>query len=114
MICHTHLNAQRLYADYTSLAYSAKNVSDISNVMNCELESLKKWLHSNKQSLIVAKTTSMLLGAKNALQDKSNGKLLKTEFKITEEFTDQKICVKYLGIQIDSQLKWKEHAASVL
>ena len=33
--------------------------------------------------------------------------------KITEEFIEQKICVKYLVIQIDSQLKWKEHVASV-
>ena len=47
-----------MYADDTSLAYSAKSVSDISNVMNYELESLRKWLFSNKLSLNVAKTTS--------------------------------------------------------
>ena len=51
-----------MYADDTSLAYSAKSVSDISNVMNYELESLRKWLFSNKLSLNVAKATSMLLG----------------------------------------------------
>ena len=46
-----------MYADDTSLAYSAKSDSDISNAMNCELESLRKWLFSNKLSLNVTKTT---------------------------------------------------------
>ena len=102
-----------MYTDDTSLAYSAKNVTDISNVINYELESLRKWLHSNKLSLNVATTTSMLIGTKNALQDKTNGELLKTELRITGEFIEQKTCVKYLGIQIDNQFKWKEHVASV-
>ena len=62
-----------MYADDTSLAYSAKSVSDISNVMNYELESLRIWLFSNKLSLNVAKTTSMLIGTRNRLLDKSNG-----------------------------------------
>ena len=35
------LSKAAMYTDDTSLAYSAKNVSDISNVMNYELESLK-------------------------------------------------------------------------
>ena len=55
----------------------------------------------------------MLLGTKNALQDKNNGKLIRKEFKITEEFIEEKTCVKYLGIQIENQSKWKEHVASV-
>ena len=55
----------------------------------------------------------MLIGTKNAVQDKSNGKLLRTNFKISEELNEQKTCVKYLGIQIGNKLKWKEHVASV-
>ena len=64
-----------MYTDDNSLAYSAKNVSNISNDMNYELESVRKWLHSNKLSLNVAKTTSMLIGTKNALQNKSKNYL---------------------------------------
>ena len=56
-----------MHADDTSLAYSAKSVSDIFNIMNCELESLRKLLSSNKLSLNVVKTTSMLIGTRNAL-----------------------------------------------
>ena len=75
-----------MYADDNSLAYSAKNFSDISNVMNYEIESLRKWALSNMLSLNGAKTTSILIGTKNALQNKSNGELLRTDFRITEEF----------------------------
>ena len=49
-----------MYADDTTTAYSAKNVSDISNVKNYELESLRNWLFSNKLSLNFAKATSVL------------------------------------------------------
>ena len=51
-----------MYADDTPLAYSARSVSDISNVMNFELESLRKWLYSDKLSLIAAKALSILIG----------------------------------------------------
>ena len=87
-----------MYADDTSLAYSAKNVSDIFNIMNYELESRRELLYSNKLSLKVAKTTSMQIGTKNALQDKSNGEPLRTECKITEEFIEHRTYVKNLGV----------------
>ena len=62
-----------MYADDTTTAYFAKNVSDITNVKKYELESLRKWLFSNKLSLNVATTTSVLISTKNALQDKNKG-----------------------------------------
>ena len=58
--------------------------------MNYELESFRKWLQSNKLSLNVAKTTLLLIGTKNALQQGSNGEPLKTESKITEELIEQR------------------------
>ena len=102
-----------MYADDTSLAYSAKNVNDIAKVINYELENLRKWLYSNKLSLNVAKTTSMLIDTKKKLQDKSNGEPLRTNFRISGELIEQKTGVKYLGILIDNQLEWKDHVSSV-
>ena len=55
----------------------------------------------------------MQISTRNALQDKSNGELLRTNSSIPEERIEQMTCVTYLGIQIDSQLKWTEHVASV-
>ena len=97
-----------MYTDDTSLAYSAKNVNDVAKVTNYELENLRKWLYSNKLSLIVAKTTSILIDTKKALQDKTNGEPLWTEFRISGELIEQRTSVKYLGILIDNQLKWKD------
>ena len=64
-------------------------------------------------SLNIVKTTSMLIGIRNALEDKSNEELLRTNFCVSEELIEQMTCVKYLGIEIDSQLKWTEHVATV-
>ena len=47
----------------------------------------------------------MLIGTKKALQDKSKGEPLRTGFRISGELIEQRTCVKYLGIIIDSQLK---------
>ena len=55
----------------------------------------------------------MLIGTNNALQDKDNREPLRTDFKISEEETEQTTCVNHACIQIDNQLKWKEHVASV-
>ena len=65
---------------------------------------LENLLCSNQLSLNVAKTIYTLIGTKNALQDKSSGELLSTEFNILEELIEQKTCVNYLGIPIDNQL----------
>ena len=62
--------------------------------MNYELQSLRKWLCGNELSLNVAKTTSMVIGTKNAFKDKSNRELLSVELKISEERIVQKICAK--------------------
>ena len=61
-----------MYADDTSLAHSAKDIKDITtnDIMNAELENLKVWLHGNKLSLNVAKTTSMLIGTRHTIFDK--------------------------------------------
>ena len=61
-----------MYVDDTNLAYSAKSVSEVSNVIGSDLESLRKGHCSNRQSLNVTKTISMLIGTKNALQFKRN------------------------------------------
>ena len=46
-----------MYAGDTSLAYSAKNISDTHNDMNYELKCLRKLLYSTKLLLNVAKLT---------------------------------------------------------
>ena len=97
------------HAGDTSLAHSAMDVKDITSTMNTELENLKVWLHGNKLSLNVAKTTSMLIGTRHIINDKITTEPLRANFVISREPIEQKPSVKYLGVHIDNYVKWKEH-----
>ena len=66
--------------------------------MKAELENLKVWLHGNKLSLNVAKTTSMLIGTRHSINDK----ITAANFMISGEHIEQKPSVKYLGVHIDN------------
>ena len=63
---------------------------------------LKVWLHGNKLSLNVAKTTSILIGTRHTINDKITTEPLKANFVISGEPIEQKPFVKYLGVYIDS------------
>ena len=102
-----------MYADDTSLAHSAKDVNEITSTMNSELEHLKVWIHGTKLFLNVAKTTSMLIGARYTMNDKITAEPLRKNFVISGEPIEQKSSVKYLGVHLDNKLKWKDHIKAV-
>ena len=102
-----------MYADDTSQAYYANDINDITNVITSELQNLKEWLNGNKLTLNVAKTTSMLINTRYTLRNKTTAEPLRANFAIPGELIEQKSSVKYLGIQIDNNLKWKEHIEAV-
>ena len=58
----------RLFADDTNLTAAGSSLSEIEDVMNHDLECLRKWLIANKLSLNVAKTEFMLIGSKQMIQ----------------------------------------------
>ena len=88
--CALKCSKVTIYADDTGLAHSAKDVKDTTSNMNTELENLKIWLHGNKLSWNVAKTTSMLIGTQHILNYKITAELLRTYFVISGEPTEQK------------------------
>ena len=104
-----------MYADDTSISYSSKYVTDLTQVINTDLNNIRLWLMGNKLSLNVAKTQSMILGSgvrlrKLGLNDTTVG----PDFQINEDRIAFTSNVKYLGVQIDSQLSWKEHITVAL
>ena len=101
-----------LYADDTSLTYSDVKLDNVTQVINSELEKLKEWLEGNKLSLNIDKTTSVIIGIKRKPADE-NGENLLTNFTLDGEPIQQKNSTKYLGVQIDNQLKWKDHRSQV-
>ena len=53
-----------MYADDTSLIFKSKDLSRLNEALNEDLSRLNAWLISNKLSLNVAKTQSMLVSTK--------------------------------------------------
>ena len=82
-----------MYADDTSLAYASNSIDDITKSMNTELENLRKWLHGNKPTLSVTKTTSIIIGNNRKLHEGDSGELIQAYFKISGEAS-----AKYLEV----------------
>ena len=98
-----------MYADDTSISYSSKSVSDLCNAINLDLQNLSSWLQGNKLSLNVSKTQSMILGTVPNLRrldcNDSNSFPL---FQMNVDEIESTGNIKYLGVQIDPSLNWKE------
>ena len=101
-----------VYADDTSLIYSDVKLNNLTQVISTELEKIKDWLQGNKLSLNIDKGTSMIIGTKRKLTDE-NGENLLPNFTLDGEPIQHKNATKYLGVQIDNQLKWKDHIFQV-
>ena len=102
-----------MYANDTSLAYASNSIDDITKSMNTELENLRKWLHGNKLTLNVTKTTSMIIGTNRELHENDSGELIQAHFKISGEAIEQKTFVKNLGVVLNNQVKWKYHISLI-
>ena len=91
------------FADDTNLLNFNSCVKSINKQVNYDLKNLSNWLKANKISLNVGKTELVLFTSSKKQLDcdlkiKLNGKRLYE--------TDS---VKYLGIQINKRLTWKQH-----
>ena len=91
------------FADDNNLLKFNSCVKSINKQVNYDLKSLSNWLKANKMSLNVGKSELVFFTSSKKQLDcdlkiKLNGKRLYE--------TDS---VKYLGIQIDKRLTWKQH-----
>ena len=101
-----------MYADYTSLCHMGNDVSKLETAINEDLKLLDKWLKGNKLSLNVAKKKSMLICTKPKRRILENN-----DIKLTLMIRDREIDlvdeIKYLGVNLDDSLSWKEQIKSV-
>ena len=51
----------------------------------------------------------MIIGTNRKLHQSNSGELIQAHFKISGEAIEQKTSVKYLGVILDDQMKWKDH-----
>ena len=101
-----------MYADDTSLCHRSHDLPQLNEAINSDLKKLETWLNGNKLSLNVAKTHSMLISTKqkgSSLRSRNEA----LELKIRENELDVVQKTKYLGVQIDCNLDWKDQIKAV-
>lgn len=90
-----------LFADDTSIFFSGKSLSDVEHKVNQELPLICAWLCSNRLSLNTSKTFYQIYSVGDKKPDISIY-LNQTQINRSES-------VKYLGVNMDENLKWKTH-----
>ena len=93
-----------LYADDTALYFSAKNTVQIENVLNNEIALVSEWFGRNKLTLNTKKTKVMLFGTPYKVKHANP-----VEIKVNNETIEQVHEFKYLGVILDSSLKFAKH-----
>ena len=91
-----------LFADDTSVFVTGKNIDNLIETMNNELEKLVEWLYINKLSLNIKKTQFMIFTLR-----KSNANSI--PIKLNNKVIEKVESVKFLGVHIDSKLSWNNH-----
>ena len=94
-----------LFADDTTLFYSAKTSPYLEKQLNVELKKVNNWLVSNKLSLNVGKSCFLNFSLVPPIID--------IKIKIANKIIEQKKVTKYLGVLIDDKLLWKDHIQSI-
>ena len=99
-----------MYADDTSISFSSKSTAEINEVVDSDLKKLQTRLVGNKLSFNVAKMQNMTLGSSSNLKKHrmDNGDP-EINLHINENNLDMIGSNKYLRVQIDPELRWREH-----
>ena len=99
-------------ADDTSLSHQSHDLTHLNEAINSDLIKLDTWLRGIRLSLNETKIHSMLLSTKqkhNSLKRQSEG----LQLKIRDNELEGVQKTKYLGVQIDCSLGWKEQIKAV-
>ena len=91
-----------LFADYSNMFISGKDVEVMSEKLNSDMENIRQWLCCNKLSLNLSKTHYMVFAPKSKHVGDLNVKIQNTNI--------ERVSVTiFLGVMIDAQLSWKCH-----
>ena len=91
-----------LFADDTNIFMSGKNLPSMAMALNEQLTAIYEWLCCNKLLLNVLKTHYMIFTQRNK-------KVNDISLYINNVSIERVYVTKFLGVQIDSQLNWKNH-----
>ena len=96
-----------LYADDTCVLLNGKDLNNLIQSMNTELDLLSTWLKSNKLSLNTHKTFFQLF---HRARIKTNNSV---NIIVDKCVLNKVTSIKYLGVIIDHKLNWIEHISYV-
>ena len=91
-----------LFADDTNMFLTGRDLQTMAKVINEELINVQEWLHCNKLSLNVLKTHYMIFTSRNTCAND-------VDIRIQNVPIERVYATKFLGVQIDDQLTWKNH-----
>ena len=93
-----------LFADDTALLYAAPTMEQLQNKINRSFPKICTWLHANRLSLSIPKTFYQLY---------STEKSIELKIPIRNTFLKRAASVKYLGVLIDDDMKFKSHIIKI-
>ena len=91
-----------LFADDTTVFCSGKNIDDLINIVNREMQKLIIWLYVNKLSINTEKTNYILFSLRKKINTSCN-------VYINQKVIDRVTNTKFLGVIIDEKLTWSHH-----
>ena len=94
-----------LFADDTAIFYTASNVKDLQTYVSVSFPKILEWLHSNRLSLSASKTFYQVFSPSSSLDSLT---IIANDTHIKRAQT-----VKYLGVLVDEDLKFKSHIEKV-
>ena len=103
-ICHS---AVHHFADDTNLLCVSSTLESLVKMLNLDLKFLWHWLNANKISLNASKTEYLLFRHPNRKYDQL------VKLKIGGKRIFESKTIKYLGVHMDSDLKWKTQVNNV-
>ena len=93
-----------MYADDTTVTYSAEDIGALCDDLNEELANISVWMPSNKLTLNANKSEFLIVGHKRQL----NSIQQLVQLKIGDDLVRKVLKVKYLGLEVDENLTWNE------
>ena len=89
------------FADDTTLLYTHSDIFELNRILEIEATKVIKWLSANKLIINLTKTHSMLFTNKRGN--------LRLSISIHDISIEEKLTTKFLGVEIDNKLTWKDH-----
>jgi hypothetical protein len=99
-----HLN---IYADDVVVYCSSNSLTDLQCKLQCVMNNVYQWYQLNRLALSTEKCSTMLIKGNNTCESNE------ISIHLGSEKLENVHSMKYLGITIDDDLKWRNHLANI-